>query len=318
MVLNSNSDNSQIILATGGYDHTIKIWQTHTGICQRTMQHAESQVNALEITPNKQLLAATGYQRIRMYDLTSNNPNPVINYEGLSKNVTSVGFQEDCKWMFTGGEDCSARIWDYRAKTHRNAAKIFQTSAPVTSVCLHPNQVELLVADQSGVLHLWDLRTDHNEQFIPDGETMILDVDVDASGNFMAAVNSKGRCYIWSLTPAKDGEPSKTSPKTKFDAHKRHALKCKFSPDSNLLVTTSSDQTARIWKTSDFSLQQELKHDNQRWVWDAAFSSDSQYVFTASSDGYAKLWNVKTGAMEREYAGHQKAVITMAFKDAAV
>lgn len=37
-----NLENEQIILATGGYDHTIKLWQTHTGLCNRTMQHAES------------------------------------------------------------------------------------------------------------------------------------------------------------------------------------------------------------------------------------------------------------------------------------
>ena len=49
-----------------------------------------------------------------MYDLNSNNPNPLINYDGISKNVTAVGFHEDGKWMFTGGEDNSARIWDLR------------------------------------------------------------------------------------------------------------------------------------------------------------------------------------------------------------
>jgi WD40 repeat protein len=49
-----------------------------------------------------------------MYDLSSSNPNPVINYEGVSRNVTGVGFQEEGKWMYTGGEDCSARIWDLR------------------------------------------------------------------------------------------------------------------------------------------------------------------------------------------------------------
>lgn len=49
-----------------------------------------------------------------MYDLNSNNPNPVINYDGISKNVTAVGFHEDGKWMYTGGEDNSARIWDLR------------------------------------------------------------------------------------------------------------------------------------------------------------------------------------------------------------
>lgn len=47
-----------------------------------------------------------------------------------------------------------------------------------------------------------------------------------------------------------------------------------------MLVTTSADQTAKIWDACDFTLMQELKQENQRWVWDAAFSSDSEYVFT--------------------------------------
>lgn len=55
-----------------------------------------------------------GYQHIRMYDLNSNNPNPVISYDGVSKNIASVGFHEDGRWMYTGGEDCTARIWDLR------------------------------------------------------------------------------------------------------------------------------------------------------------------------------------------------------------
>jgi len=35
----------------------------------------------------------------------------------------------------------------------------------------------------------------------------------------------------------------------------------------------------------------------------------------ASSDGVARLWNVETGAVEREYNGHQKAVTSLAFRD---
>lgn len=39
-------------------------------------------------------------------------------------------------------------------------------TAPVNCVSLHPNQAELIVGDQSGVIHLWDLRSDHNEQLV--------------------------------------------------------------------------------------------------------------------------------------------------------
>lgn len=49
-----------------------------------------------------------------MYDLSSNNPNPIISYDGVNKNIASVGFHEDGRWMYTGGEDCTARIWDLR------------------------------------------------------------------------------------------------------------------------------------------------------------------------------------------------------------
>ena len=35
---------SQVILATAGYDHTIKFWAADTGVCTRTLQHPDSQV----------------------------------------------------------------------------------------------------------------------------------------------------------------------------------------------------------------------------------------------------------------------------------
>lgn len=101
-MLTDTLENDQIILATGGYDHTIKLWQTSTGVCHRTLQHSDSQVNALEITTDKKLLAAASYQHIYMYDLVANNPNAIVNYEGTSKNVTCVGFGENGHWMYSG------------------------------------------------------------------------------------------------------------------------------------------------------------------------------------------------------------------------
>lgn len=323
-MVTDNQENDQIVLATGGYDHTIKLWQTHTGMCHRTMQHAESQVNALEITPDKKHLAAASYQHIYMYDLLSNNPNAIVNYEGTSKNVTCVGFQEDGRWMYSGGEDGRARIWDLRSKSNQ-CPKSFDTRqgsgstlSPINCAVLHPNQVELFIGDQNGIIYRWDLRTDHNEQFIPESDVMILDIDISPDSSQMASVNNKGKAYIWSLGSSGIDATTLLKPKHKFEAHKRAALKCQYSPDSNLLITTSADQTAKIWDTQDYNLVQNLSQANQRWVWDAAWSADSQYVFTASSDNYAKLWNVQTGNMEREYAGHQKAVTALAFRDACI
>ena len=38
---------TQVILATAGYDHTIKFWAADSGVCTRTLQHPDSQVKFL-------------------------------------------------------------------------------------------------------------------------------------------------------------------------------------------------------------------------------------------------------------------------------
>lgn len=33
---------NNVLLATGGYDHTIKLWHANAGICNRTFTHIDS------------------------------------------------------------------------------------------------------------------------------------------------------------------------------------------------------------------------------------------------------------------------------------
>ncbi|ESP03913.1 hypothetical protein LOTGIDRAFT_212084 [Lottia gigantea] len=303
-----------VVLATAGYDHTIRFWQAHTGLCYRTVQHPDSQVNALEITPDKKRIAAAGYTHIRIYDINSNNPNAIINYDGVPKNVVEVGFHDEGNWMFTGGEDCTARIWDLRAR-NLQCSRIFQVHSPVTCVCLHPNQAELFVGDQGGSIHIWDLKTDKNERLVPEGTTAIQSITIDAMGTMMAATNIKGNCFIWTLTGGKGDKPTELHPKSQFKAHEKYVLKCLFSPDSTLLATTSADGSCVIWRTTDLTKFRILKEKTQRWVWDCAFSDDSVYIVTASSDNMARLWHIEEEKIEREYSGHQKAVVCLALRD---
>jgi WD40 repeat protein len=64
-----------------------------------------------------------------------------------------------------------------------------------------------------------------------------------------------------------------------------------FSCLISLLATTSADGTAKIWRTSDFVCQYELKHDRlQNWVWDCAFTSDSLFLVTGLFFSYVEFF----------------------------
>ncbi|CAB4069586.1 MLST8 [Lepeophtheirus salmonis] len=267
---------SDVILATAGYDDTIKLWEAHTGKLLRTLNHPCNYVTALEISPDGGLLVAGGHQCIKIYH--TNNTN------------------DEGKWMYI--------------------------AAPATTVQLHPNQQELIIGDALGNVHIWNLRADKSETFTPATESVINDISVNPSGTHLAfGLNNTGNCFVIPLkeAPKESKNPIRTGicddEKTEIQAHKKYALRCKFSPDGKILATTSADQTSKLWNTDDYSLKKELKVDNQRWVWDLAFSLDSQYLFTASSDNLARLWSLEKGKVVREYTGHQNALTCLAFRD---
>ena len=42
MRMTDTNPGDQVILATGGYDHTIRFWAAYNGQCQRIVQHPDS------------------------------------------------------------------------------------------------------------------------------------------------------------------------------------------------------------------------------------------------------------------------------------
>ena len=73
-------------LATGGFDHKIRFWDATSGYASKTIQFGESQVNCLQISPDKKVLVAGGNPTIHVYDVNSSEEKPIIVYKGHTNN----------------------------------------------------------------------------------------------------------------------------------------------------------------------------------------------------------------------------------------
>ena len=105
-----------VVLATAGYDHKIRFWEASTRVCTRTLRHPDSQVNTLAISPDKRYLAAAGNPFVRIFDVANAaNANPIVTFEGHTTNVVATGFEHSARWIYSGSEDGTVRIWDMRS-----------------------------------------------------------------------------------------------------------------------------------------------------------------------------------------------------------
>lgn len=167
---------SPVILVTGGYDHKIRFWDATSGVCSRTINFGESQINCLQISIDKTLLAAGGNPFLQLFDVNSIDERPILTYEGFSNNITALGFQRDSRWLYASSEDGSIRIWDPRSNT---TTRKYECGCAVNSVALHANESMLISGDQNGFVRVWDLKKDScREEYIPSMDVPVRSVSI--------------------------------------------------------------------------------------------------------------------------------------------
>lgn len=220
-------DDLSVLLVTAGYDHTIRFWEAWSGICSRTIQHPDSQVNRLAISPDKRWLASCGVGVVRLYDCrsalaggqagagaggtmgqgghagaaagasTASAAQPVATFEGHQGNVTCVAWHCESKWLVSGGDDGTLRIWDTRSPRPQ---RLYDHRSAVNDVVVHPNQGELVSCDQGGSVKIWDLGENGcSHELVPEEEVGIRSVSVASDGSCLIAGNNNGNVYVWRM-----------------------------------------------------------------------------------------------------------------------
>ncbi|KAI1113947.1 WD repeat-containing protein pop3 [Nemania sp. NC0429] len=333
-----------VILCTGDAP-SCRFWEALSGICSRTIQHPDSQVNRLCISPDKRFLAAAGHNSIKLYDIKSTNPNALLTFEGHTGNITGVAFHCEGKWMVTSSEDGTVKVWETRSGAIQRS---YNHGSAANDVVIHPNQGEIISCDRGGSVRVWDLGENNcSHQLIPEEDVSVSSVTVASDGSLLCAANNAGNVFVWSLRQS--DERTQLVPLTQFSAHKEYITRILLSPDVKKLATCSADHTAKIWsvpltdpdsaempfmtngngthgngahqmvtngdgETKPFPQEATLT-GHQRWVWDCAFSADSAYLVTACSDHYARLWELGSQTVIRQYNGHHRGAVCVALND---
>jgi len=292
---NQQAANAQpersVVLATAGFDHTIRLWDAPTGLCHRTIPYTESQVNRLCITPDKLFLAAGGNPHVRLYDVHAATQNPLSSFEGHTNNVTALGFQKDRKWMYTGSEDGSVKIWDLRAPGFQ---RDYQSKSPVTCVALHPNQGEILTGDEDGNIRVWDLAANTcSYELIPEAgrsKVAIRSLCIAADASIVVAGTNRGTIFVWKVANhVQHIHPAAAQQQQQNTPSPSHASVSSSNANAPQQSSSSSSSSSTASNVAFESLYRFDGHVS--YCLTTLLSPDVKYLATTSADKTVKIWN---------------------------
>ena len=96
--------------------------------------------------------------------------------------------------------------------------------------------------------------------------------------------------------------------------HPDNVFSAAFSSDGTRVVSGSTGNTVRIWKSTTGEMERILEGHSD-WVESVAFSSDGTHVISGSADKLVLIWNGNTGEIKHVLKGHSASVDSVAISD---
>ncbi len=136
---------------TGGEDHTVRAWNTATGVSRLIGTH-DDVVRDLALSPDERTLASGASDRlVKLWDLTTGATRVLRGHESAIK---TVAYSPDGKWVASAGGDGVIWLWDAVSGAGRT---LRGHAAQVDELAFAPDSLHLASSSDDDTVRVWAL-----------------------------------------------------------------------------------------------------------------------------------------------------------------
>ncbi|KAI2567483.1 apoptotic peptidase activating factor 1 [Homo sapiens] len=285
-------------IASCGADKTLQVFKAETGEKLLEIKAHEDEVLCCAFSTDDRFIATCSVdKKVKIWN--SMTGELVHTYDEHSEQVNCCHFTNSSHHLLlaTGSSDCFLKLWDLNQKECRNT--MFGHTNSVNHCRFSPDDKLLASCSADGTLKLWDA-TSANERKSINVKQFFLNLE-DPQEDMEVIV----KCCSWSADGARIMVAAKnkiflwnTDSRSKVADCRGHLSwvhGVMFSPDGSSFLTSSDDQTIRLWETkkvcknSAVMLKQEV---------DVVFQENEVMVLAVDHIRRLQLINGRTGQID--------------------
>uniref|UniRef100_A0A667GHS5 Apoptotic peptidase activating factor 1 n=1 Tax=Lynx canadensis TaxID=61383 RepID=A0A667GHS5_LYNCA len=282
-------------IASCGVDKTLQVFKAETGEKLLEIKAHEDEVLCCAFSADDRFIATCSVdKKVKIWN--SMTGELVHIYDEHSEQVNCCHFTNNSHHLLlaTASSDCFLKLWDLTQKECRNT--MFGHTNSVNHCRFSPDDKLLASCSADGTLKLWDVKSANEresinvKQFFLNSEEPQEDMEVIVKCCSWSAdgarimVAAKNKIFLWNMDSCLKVADCR--------GHLSWVHCVMFSPDGSSFLTSSDDQTIRLWETkkvcenSAIVLKQDI---------DVVFQENEVMVLAVDNVRHLQLINGKTG-----------------------
>uniref|UniRef100_A0A672FY32 U3 small nucleolar RNA-associated protein 13 C-terminal domain-containing protein n=1 Tax=Salarias fasciatus TaxID=181472 RepID=A0A672FY32_SALFA len=281
-------DSTSTLLATGGCDGTIKLWDVVKQYCTHNLKGSSGVVHLVQFHPDidrLQLFSSSLDCGIRMWDLRSSQCVCVL--QSHYSAVTSLSFSHDGDTMVSSGRDKICTVWNLNSRKAIKTVPVFEAvegvvilpqNEDLSQIGVKSKELHFVTAGSKGVLRVWEAST--------------------------------ARCVYTQTLPTTFSSSPAEGDEGKDDDNPRGLTHLFHLPTSSRLTTVTAEHNILLYQLPALSTQHQFVGYSDE-VLDVKFlGKGDSHIVVATNSCQLKVFELLTNNCQILY-GHTDTVLTL-------
>ncbi|MEG4943577.1 serine/threonine-protein kinase [Microcoleus sp. F4-D5] len=223
------------ILASGGDDNNVILWDLKTGRRVRTIPAHKAAVNAVAFSSDGQTLASCSDDKtVRLWNVKTGHRLRTLS--GHAGGVNAIALSRDGKTLASGSQDKTVRLWNLGTGEVRRI--ITGHGGPVNAVAFSPNGQIVASASTDNTIRLSNVQDGKRTRTFKGHSSWVRTIAF--SPDSRSLIGGGGDIIVWDLKTGKE--------RSTLSGHSQFVSSVAIARDSKTFVSGSPDRTIKIWR----------------------------------------------------------------------